>query len=55
MMLKRQLFTNEKKYTKFGEKGLLRQKPIAHNFTNQIKPEIINKVLALREDNKLRT
>lgn len=42
-------------YKKHGERGLLRQKPIAHNFPNQIKPEVVNKVLQLREDHKLGT
>jgi transposase InsO family protein len=42
-------------YNKQGEKGLLRQKPIAINHPNQIKPEVISKVLNLREEHKLGT
>lgn len=45
----------EKAFDNHGEKGLLRRKPIAHNLPNQIKPEIVNKVLTLREDHKLGT
>lgn len=45
----------KKEYEKQGEKGLLRKKPIAYNFPNQIKPEIVEKVLELRKEHKLGT
>lgn len=45
----------KKAFEKVGEQGLIRQKPIARNFPNQIKPEVVNKVLQLREDHKLGT
>lgn len=45
----------KKEYEKQGEKGLLRKKPVAHNFPNQIKPEIIEKVLQLRKEHQLGT
>lgn len=45
----------KKAFDKHGEKGLIRQKPIAYNFPNQIKPEVVSKVLQLREDHKLGT
>jgi hypothetical protein len=34
---------------------LERKKPIAYNFPNQIKPEVVQKVLELRQENKLGT
>lgn len=45
----------KKAFEKDGEQGLIRQKPIARNFPNQIKPKVVNKVLQLREDHKLGT
>ncbi|AZA53934.1 IS481 family transposase [Chryseobacterium sp. G0201] len=45
----------KKEYEKQGEKGLLRKKPLAYNFPNQIKPEIVEKVLELRQEHKLGT
>ena len=48
-------YKRKKEYEKQGEKGLLRKKPIAYNFPNQIKPEIVEKVLELRKEHKLGT
>lgn len=45
----------KKAYDKHGEDGLIRQKPVARTFPNQIKDEVVNKVLELREEHKLGT
>jgi len=45
----------KKAFDKLGEEGLVRKKPIAFNFPNQIKPDIVEKVLKLREEHKLGT
>lgn len=45
----------KKEYKKEGEQGLLRKKPIAYHFPNQIKPDVIEKVLNLRIEHKLGT
>lgn len=45
----------KKEFNLHGEKGLVRKKTIAKNFPNQIKPEIIQKVLELRKEHKLGT
>jgi transposase InsO family protein len=45
----------KKSFEKEGEKGLMRKKPIAYNFPNQIKEDVIEKVLELRKEHKLGT
>ena len=45
----------KKAYEEHGEEGLLRKKPTPHTFPNQIKQEIVNKVLELRKEHKLGT
>ena len=45
----------KKTYDEHGEEGLLRKKPTPHTFPNQIKQEIVNKVLELRKEHKLGT
>jgi transposase len=45
----------KKEFDKSGERGLERKKPIAYNFPNQIKPEVVQKVLELRQEHKLGT
>ena len=45
----------KKAYDEHGEDGLLRKKPIPGNFPNQIKQEIVDKVLELRKEHKLGT
>ena len=45
----------KREFEKLGEKGLERKKPVAYNFPNQIKPEVIQKVLELRQEHKLGT
>lgn len=45
----------KKAFDQHGEKGLERKKPIAYNFPNQIKPDVVKKVLELREEHKLGT
>jgi len=44
-----------KAYDKLGKEGLLRKRPIAFNFPNQIKPDVVKKVLELRKEHKLGT
>lgn len=45
----------KKAYEEHGEEGLLRKKPTPRTFPNQIKQEVVNKVLELREEHKLGT
>ena len=45
----------KRNYDRFGEKGLVRRKPIAFKIPNQIKPDVIQKVLELRRQHKLGT
>ena len=45
----------KKAYDEHGEEGLLRKKPTPRTFPNQIKQEIVNKVLELRKEHKLGT
>ncbi|MDM1139172.1 IS481 family transposase [Empedobacter sp. R132-2] len=45
----------KKAYEEHGEEGLLRKKTIPRTFPNQIKQEIVNKVLELRKEYKLGT
>ncbi|WP_312193841.1 IS481 family transposase [Empedobacter sp.] len=45
----------KKAYEEHGEEGLLRKKPTPRTFPNQIKQEIVNKVLELRKEHKLGT
>ena len=45
----------KKEFDQHGEKGLVRKKTIAKNFPNQIKPDVVNKVLELRQEHKLGT
>ncbi|UYW02445.1 IS481 family transposase [Flavobacterium agricola] len=45
----------KKAYDEHGEEGLLRKKPSPRTFPNQIKQEIVNKVLELRKEHKLGT
>ena len=45
----------KKAYDEHGEEGLLRKKPTPHTFPNQIKQEIVNKVLELRKEHRLGT
>lgn len=42
-------------YRKHGENGLIRQKPLSINHPNQISPEVVARVLKLREEHKLGT
>ncbi len=43
----------KKKYEKEGEEGLLRKKPVAHNYPGKIQQAVIDKVLELRENYQL--
>jgi transposase len=45
----------KKSFEKEGENGLMRKKPIAYNFPNQIREDIVEKVLELRKEHKLGT
>ena len=45
----------KKAYDEHGEEGLLRKKPTPRTFPNQIKQEIVNKVLELRKEHRLGT
>lgn len=45
----------KKQFEENGEKGLERKKPIANTFPSQIQPEVVKKVLDLREEHKLGT
>ena len=45
----------KKAFEKDGKNGLIRKKPIAYNFPNQIKKEVVEKVLELRKVHKLGT
>lgn len=45
----------KKAYEEYGEEGLLRKKPTPLTFPNQIKQDIVNKVLELRQEYKLGT
>jgi hypothetical protein len=43
----------KKVYDKYGENGLLKKHPFPYNHPNQIKEDIIEKVLYLRRENQL--
>jgi transposase InsO family protein len=45
----------KKEFEQHGEKGLVRKKAIAKNFPNQIKPDVVKRVLELRQEHKLGT
>ena len=45
----------KKAYEEHGEEGLLRKKPTPRTFPNQIKQEIVNKILELRKEHRLGT
>ena len=45
----------KKEFEQHGEKGLVRKKTIAKNFPNQIKPDVVKRVLELRQEHKLGT
>ena len=45
----------KKEFEQHGEKGLVRKKTVAKNFPNQIKPDVIKRVLELRQEHKLGT
>ena len=45
----------KRQFDKNGEKGLERKKPVAKVFPNQIKPDVVKKVLELRKEHKLGT
>ena len=45
----------KKEFEQHGEKGLVRKKTVAKNFPNQIKPDVVKRVLELRQEHKLGT